>query len=86
MAPINSTGLSAIGAIKWMLVIAALPLFLKAWQGMVERKTATGSGRRVGDLLTGDAAFRFGLESLWAALVCLVLAWALWFFWQSHEE
>jgi hypothetical protein len=83
---INSTGLSAVGVAKWFLVVASLPMFVKAWQGLVQKKSATSSGRRTGDLLTGDAAVAYGWQALAAGLTALGIAWALWFFWQRHED
>ena len=82
----NSTGISAIGFIKWIFIINSAVLLFKAYQGLIQRKIATGAGQRVGDLLTDSDAVMFGLECLVASIVFAAIAWALWFFWQQHEE
>jgi len=85
----NSTGLSFLGIIKWLLVIMSLPCFIKAWQGIIDRQTATGYGR--GDagttqLLTGGVAIRYGLLNLLFAALFIAAAWAIWYFWQQYED
>ena len=86
---INSTNLSIPGVIKWLLLIAALPCLVKAWQGIIGRETATGYGR--GDaaramLLTGPDALRYGMLNLLGALALCTAAWAIWHFWQQYED
>ena len=85
----NSTGLSVPGVIKWILVIAALPCLVKAWQGIVQGVTATGYAR--GDassamLLTGSDAVKYGLLNLLYAGLLFTGAWAIWYFWQRYED
>lgn len=88
--PTNTTGLSIIGFIKWILVISSLPCFVKAWQGIVEHVTSAGYGRfdvNTGNrLLLGPDAVRFGLLNLLYGIAFLSVAWAVWFFWQRYED
>ena len=85
----NSTDLSVPGVIKWVLIIGACPCLIKAYQGLVNKKTATGYGS-IGasrtNLLLGDDAVKFGWENLGMAALFLAAAWAIWFFWQQHED
>jgi hypothetical protein len=85
----NTTGLSFLGVVKWLLVIASLPCFVKAWQGSVGRETATGYGRSDPSttmLLTGADAVKYGLLNLLYAALLLAAAWAIWYFWQQYED
>lgn len=87
--PDNTTGLSFLGVVKWLLVIASLPCFVKAWQGIVGRETATGYARSAAGstaLLTGADAVNYGLLNLLYAALLLAAAWALWYFWQQYED
>lgn len=87
--PTNSTNLSLAGALKWLLVIASIPCWFKAWQGVVGRETATGYGRSGAAstrLLTGDEALAFGLWNVLYGVLLLAAAWAVWFFWQRNED
>lgn len=87
--PQNTTGLSIAGVVKWLLVIAALPCLVKAWQGIVDRTTATGYGRSdaaTAQLLTGTDALWFGLQNLLFAALLFGAAWAIWYFWQQYED
>lgn len=85
----NSTGLSLAGVFKWLFIIASIPCFMKAFQGIIGRETSTGYGR--GDagsvqLFTGWDAVRFGFVNLLYGAGCMAVAWALWYFWQQNEE
>lgn len=87
--PENTTGLSLAGVIKWLLVIAALPCLVRAWQGIVHRMTSTAYGSSGFDrsqLLTGNAAVWFGVENLLIAAILIAVAWAVWYFWQQYED
>ncbi len=83
--PDNTTNLSVLGVVKWLMVIGSLPLLWTAWQGIVQQQVA-GNGPPAAQVLTGREAVWFGAQSLlWAALL-LAGAWALWFFWQRYED
>lgn len=85
----NSTGLSFAGIVKWFLIVASLPCFVKAWQGIIGHTTATGYSRSdaaTTQLVTGSDAVRYGLLNLLYAVLCLGTAWAIWFFWQRYED
>jgi hypothetical protein len=85
----NSTNLSLAGVVKWLLVIASLPCLVKAWQGVVQRTTATGylrSDASTAQLLTGGDAVRYGLLNILYAALLIGAAWAVWFFWQQYED
>ena len=86
--PTNTTGLSVLGFVKWLVVIMAIPFVMKAWQGIVGRETSTGFSRASagGELVTGAPAIWFGLYSLGIGLVLIGVAWAIWFFWQRYED
>lgn len=84
--PDNSTGLSVAGVVKWFLIIDCAVFLFKAYQGLIQRKTATGGGNRVGEYLTGDEAIKLGLQHLGLAVAFGAAAWVIWFFWQRHEE
>jgi hypothetical protein len=84
--PTNDGGLSIAAVVKWLLAIASLPSFVKAYQGIVERKTATSFGRSTGDSLEGERALRYGLANLAIAALLVAGAWAVWRFWQSNED
>ena len=87
--PENTTSLSLPGVFKWILLIISIPLLIKAFQGIVLRSTQTGFAGRfgsVGDALRGKEAVLEGLEAFGYAAICIIGAWALWFFWQQHED
>ena len=87
--PENSTNISFVGVAKWFLVVFSLPCFVKAWQGISLRLTATGYSRSEvtrSQLLTGKEALAYGLENLLMGILLLLAAGALWFFWQRNEE
>jgi len=83
--PDNSTGISFLGIVKWLLLILSLPCLVKAWQGIIMRQTAYG-GRSDPQPLTGAAAMSYGLWNLLYAILLIVAAWALWYFWQRYED
>ena len=82
----NSTGISVAGFIKWFFIINSAVFLFKAYQGLIQQKTASGGGRHVGAYLTGNEAVMMGLQHLGFGIVSGAIAWALWFFWQRHEE
>lgn len=84
--PDNTTGLSLAGVIKWIFIIQSGVFLFRAYQGLIQKKTATGAGRRVGEYLAGNEAITMGLQHLGLSVLCGAIAWALWFFWQRHEE
>ena len=87
--PENTTNLSVAGVLKWLFIIASLPCFFKAFQGIVLQKTASGYGQMGAsstELFTGTEAVKYGLENLGLAALSLGIAWALWFFWQQNED
>lgn len=86
MFPTNDGGLSVAGVLKWIAIITGVVCLTKAYQGIVGQKGATGSFRNVGDALTGEAATSWGWQNLGLAVLCFVVAWALWFFWQRNED
>lgn len=82
----NSTNLSLAGVVKWILIISSMPLFVKAWQGLIQHKSATNYGRTTGDLLEGGEAIAYGWQSLGLALLLLGVAYLVWRFWQENED
>src|SRR3989442_10488365 len=85
----NTTGLSVLGIVKWLLVIASLPCVVKAYQGIIQCETATGYARSDAaraSLLTGTDAVKFGLLNLLFAALLIAAAWAVWYFWQQYED
>ena len=67
----------------------SLPCFVKAWQGIIGRQTATGYGRydaSTTQLLAGADAVKFGLLNLLYAAIFIAAAWAIWHFWQQYED
>lgn len=84
----NSTGLSLAGIIKWLLIIISFPFFIKAWQGIVGHVTTddSGNGHSTGALVTGSEAIHFGGLNLLYAVLCLIGAGAVWYFWQQNED
>lgn len=85
MFPQNTTNLSFAGVVKWILIVGSLPCFVKAYQGIVQRVSATSMGRTTGNLLMGDEALKYGIQNLLIALLFLASSWAVWFFWQRNE-
>lgn len=89
MVPKNTTNLSVAGYFKWIALIASIGPVFKAFQGLVLRETATGMPSRStvpGSVVIADDAIREGLLSLLVAATFWAIAWALWFFFQRHEE
>lgn len=84
----NSTGLSLSGFLKWAILIVSIQFVIKAYQGIVNKVSATGLGIRSGpgELVTEGAAVRYGWQSLGYAVVCWAIAWAIWFFIQRNED
>jgi hypothetical protein len=81
--------MSLAAVVKWLLVIGSLPCFVKAWQGIVLRTTATGFGRADAAstrLLTGGEAVKYGLVSLLFAALLLGAAFCVWYFWQKYQD
>lgn len=81
MLPENSTGLSFLGTVKWLLLILSLPCLIKAWQGIIVRQTSDGYR-----LLTDGAAIASGWWNLLYAFLLIGAAWAIWYFWQRYED
>lgn len=84
--PDNTTGLSLAGVIKWISIILSAVFLFQAYQVLVQKKTATSAGRHVGEYLVGNEAVMMGRQHLGLSVLCGAIAWALWFFWQRHEE
>jgi hypothetical protein len=85
----NTTNLSFLGVVKWLIVIGSFPCFIKAWQGVIGRQTATGYGRFDAgstQLLTGADAIKYGLWNLLYGVLAIGAAWAIWYFWQQYED
>jgi hypothetical protein len=81
----NPTNLSFAGYMKWLFIALAAVTFLKAFQGIVQRKVATG-GKWSQSFVTGDEAVTYGWQMFVFASVFAVASWTAWFFWQRHED
>jgi hypothetical protein len=84
--PTNEGGLSIAGVLKWIAIINGVVFLYKGYQGIILRQGATGSGRNVGDPLSGPEAVRWGWENVGYGVVAFLIAWAFWFFWQRNED
>jgi len=82
MFPKNTTELSFAGVCKWVLVVFSIPFWVGAWQGIVERKAAISRS----EVVTGGEALRIGLFNVLYAILFLIAAWAVWYFWQRNED
>ena len=81
----NDFGLSIPTVIKWLLVIVSIPLLFRAYEGIFKQEVATG-GRVPDRLLVADEAVRYGFWMLGGAVVCLLVAWAIWKFWEPNID
>ncbi|MCH8273161.1 MAG: hypothetical protein IH851_00010 [Armatimonadetes bacterium] len=84
--PQNYLDWSISTVLKWFAAILSLPFFVGAYQGIVQRRVATGLASRGGVPLYGREAVTFGLELLGIAMLCLLAAWSIWYFWERNED
>ena len=84
--PSNDTGLSVPAVLKWLLIIASIPMFIKSFQGIVQQKTADNVGRQTGNLLLGSEAVGFGWKCFGIGVLLLGCAWAIWRFCESNID
>lgn len=78
----NPTGLTVSGFFKWILIVFSLPSFYGAYQGLIKQKTTVGRWK----IVEGAEAIQQGWQDLGIALVLLILAWAVWFFFERYED
>jgi len=89
LIPENSTNMSVAGVLKWLCLIASIDPTIKAFQGIVLRRTAEvdqGDLFVPGHAATQAAAVKEGLLHLGVAAFFWLIAWALWYFWQRNED
>lgn len=72
--------------LKWMFIVVSIPLFIQAFQGLINQETATGSPRGVGELVIGQDATALGWNALGSAAICLIISLLIWYFWERNED